>query len=185
MKTLILIILTLLNIGTPADTNEGEFHLYQINFADSLYKNYQPQHNFVEVKAAMEYFDSIQMSVTIHQHQGNEYQRLCDSLSFICAKAHYYYAIGLSEKDDITGACEHHLHALEVMEELMMKNKMRKGKVYETADAGSSDTINPQEYVYLEPSMNSSNINVNLASSNYPSNIYKLQTHTLTHYGNF
>lgn len=146
MKTLILIILTLLNIGTPADTSEGEFHLYQINFADSLYKNYQPQHNFVEVKAAMEYFDSIQMSATIHQHQDNEYQRLCDSLSFICAKAHYYYAIGLSEKDDITGACEHHLHALEVMEELMMKNTRRKEKVYETADAGSSDTINPQEY---------------------------------------
>ena len=31
----------------------------QIRLADSLYKNYLPQYNFEEVKAAMEFFDSL------------------------------------------------------------------------------------------------------------------------------
>ncbi len=39
------------------------------------------------------------------------------SVDFICAKAHYYHAVGLTEKDDIVGACEHYLIALEIMEE--------------------------------------------------------------------
>ena len=38
------------------------------------------------------------------------------SVDFICAKAHYYHAVGLTEKDDIVGACEHYLIALEIME---------------------------------------------------------------------
>ena len=36
-----------------------------------------------------------------------EYQR---------ARAHYYHAVGLTERDDIVGACEHYLCALEIME---------------------------------------------------------------------
>ena len=39
------------------------------------------------------------------------------SVDFICAKAHYYHAVGLTEKDDIVGACEHYLIALEIMED--------------------------------------------------------------------
>ena len=35
------------------------FYESQIRLADSLYKNYLPQSNFEEVKAAMEFFDSI------------------------------------------------------------------------------------------------------------------------------
>ncbi len=34
------------------------FHESQIRKADFLYKNYLPQYNFEEVKAAMEFFDS-------------------------------------------------------------------------------------------------------------------------------
>ena len=38
-------------------------------------------------------------------------------IDFIYAKAHYYHAVGLTERDDIVGACEHYLTALEIMEE--------------------------------------------------------------------
>ncbi|MBR6775251.1 MAG: hypothetical protein IKM23_06015, partial [Bacteroidales bacterium] len=37
-------------------------------------------------------------------------------IEFSCAKAHYYHAVGLTERDDIVGACEHYLMALEIME---------------------------------------------------------------------
>ena len=36
-----------------------DYYESQIRKADSLYKNYLPQYNFDEVKAAMEFFDSI------------------------------------------------------------------------------------------------------------------------------
>ena len=37
-------------------------------------------------------------------------------LKFLRARAHYYHAVGLTERDDIVGACEHYLRALEIME---------------------------------------------------------------------
>ena len=39
-----------------------DYYEKQIHIADSLYKNYLPQYNFDEVKAAMEFFDSIRNS---------------------------------------------------------------------------------------------------------------------------
>ena len=36
-----------------------DFYESQIRLADSLYKNYLPQYNFDEVKAAMEFFDNL------------------------------------------------------------------------------------------------------------------------------
>ena len=50
------------------------------------------------------------------------------SVDFICAKAHYYHAVGLTEKDDIVGACEHYLIALEIIEDMMAKDKSLKTK---------------------------------------------------------
>ena len=50
-----------------------------------------------------------------------EYQR---------ARAHYYHAVGLTERDDIVGACEHYFIALEIMEleiEKLKTSKYRKG----------------------------------------------------------
>ena len=38
-----------------------DFYESQIRMADSLYKNYLPQSNFEEVKAAMEFFDSVEV----------------------------------------------------------------------------------------------------------------------------
>ena len=139
------------------------FYESQIRKADSLYKNYLPQYNFDEVKAAMEFFDSFRQSKTtdnsqrttdfVHRIFPNMRQKdLCTvsepvegttfgastssatsfprtvdccplSVDFQCAFAHYYHAVGLTEKDDIVGACEHYLIALEVMEEMMANDK--------------------------------------------------------------
>ena len=130
-----------------------DYYENQIRKADSLYKNYLPQSNFEEVKAAMEFFDSLRLSKTTDNGQqttdfvqwwttvnsqqttdifhrsktksctSDAYSRTVDccplSVDFICAKAHYYHAVGLTEKDDIVGACEHYLIALEIMEPLV------------------------------------------------------------------
>ena len=42
----------------------ASFYESQIRKADSLYKNYLPQYNFDEVKAAMEFFDSLRLIKT-------------------------------------------------------------------------------------------------------------------------
>ena len=141
----------------------ASFHEYQISKADSLYKNYLPQYNFDEVKAAMEFFDSLQLSKTTDNRQrttdfvhrifpNKRQQTMCISdaylqtvdccplsVDFQCAKAHYYHAVGLTEKDDIVGACEHYLIALEIMEEMMANDKRLKAK-------GKKSTDNPEDY---------------------------------------
>ena len=100
------------------------FYESQIRIADSLYKNYLPQSNFEEVKAAIEFFDSYQPSAISRQRwrlfdkEADDVNRLiAESRQLTAAKAHYYHAVGLTEKDNIVGACEHYLIALEIMEE--------------------------------------------------------------------
>ena len=101
-----------------------DFYESQIRMADSIYKNYLPQSNFEEVKAAMEFFDSYQPSAISGQRwrlfdkEADDGNRLiAESRQLTAAKAHYYHAVGLTEKDNIVGACEHYLIALEIMEE--------------------------------------------------------------------
>ena len=102
------------------------FYESQIRIADSLYKNYLPQSNFEEVKAAIEFFDSYQPSAISRQRwrlfdkEADDVNRLiAESRQLTAAKAHYYHAVGLTEHDDIVGACEHYLIALEIMEPLV------------------------------------------------------------------
>ena len=110
--------------------DSASYYESQIRKADSLYKNYLPQYNFEEVKVAMEFFDSLNscQSSAVSRHQSKFSKlhglkpNLIDTLTyrlinFNCAKAHYYHAVGLTEKDDIVGACEHYFIALEIMEE--------------------------------------------------------------------
>ena len=120
----------------------ASFHESQIRIADSLYKNYLPQSNFEEVKAAVEFFDSYQQSAISGQRwrffdsyqpsaisgqrwrlfgkeADDENRLIAESRQLTAAKAHYYHAVGLTEKDDIVGACEHYLTALEIMEPLV------------------------------------------------------------------
>ena len=47
-------------------------------------------------------------------------------IEYLCARAHYYHAVGLTERDDIVGACEHYLTALEIMELEIEKLKTSK-----------------------------------------------------------
>ncbi len=115
----------------------------QIHIADSLYKNYLPQYNFEEVKKAVEFFDSIQLSTFFEsekpQSRGDAktqssslFFNFSDShILFLRAKAHYYHAVGLTERDDVVGACEHYLIALEIMEsetENLKTPKSEKGR---------------------------------------------------------
>ncbi len=198
-----------------------QYYENQIRLADSLYKNYLPQYNFEEVKAAVMFFDSCEQramsnepfsetekSVNISEICGNEKtnhklvqkksEKGCEPramsnepflesenlktsesekrlksqgrnaqssqleaqstsqvfsfsdsqiqnnvdhhellkfqnskiLEFLRARAHYYHAVGLTERDDIVGACEHYFIALEIMEleiEKLKTSKYRKG----------------------------------------------------------
>ena len=138
--------------------DSASYYESQIRKADSLYKNYLPQYNFEEVKAAMEFFDSYQQSAISGQRwrffdsyqpsaisgrrwrlfgkEADDGNRLiAESRQLTAAKAHYYHAVGLTEKDDIVGACEHYLIALEIMEDDDIikslrdtKTQRRKGK---------------------------------------------------------
>ena len=52
-------------------------------------------------------------------------------IEFLCARAHYYHAVGLTERDDIVGTCEHYFIALEIMEsetENLKTSKSEKGR---------------------------------------------------------
>ena len=49
--------------------DSASYYESQIRKADSLYKNYLPQYNFEEVKAAMEFFDSLRQSKTTDNGQ--------------------------------------------------------------------------------------------------------------------
>ena len=113
-------------LSDSASLRPYDFYENQIRLADSLYKNYLPQSNFEEVKKAMEFFDSVQLLAISRQHRGlfdkkadNENMLIAESRLLTAAKAHYYHAVGLTERDDIVGACEHYLCALEIMEPLV------------------------------------------------------------------
>ena len=157
----------------------------QIRLADSLYKNYLPQYNFDEVKKAVEFFDSLRLTTDNSQqttdffhrfrkNKSSQYlsnsQTLCNSdayprtvdccpltvdIDFIYAKAHYYHAVGLTERDDIVGACEHYFKALEIMEplvetspqwRLMVKDKRLKTKGKKSVDCCPLSVDNPEDY---------------------------------------
>ena len=49
--------------------DSASYYESQIRIADSLYKNYLPQYNFEEVKAAMKFFDSLRLSKTTDNGQ--------------------------------------------------------------------------------------------------------------------
>ena len=162
-----------LNDAKTQSKDSASYFEYQIRKADSLYKNYLPQSNFEEVKAAMEFFDSLRLSKTTDNSQrttdffhwwttdnsqqttdnfhrskiksctSDAYPRTVDrcllSVDFSCAKAHYYHAVGLTEKDDIVGACEHYLIALEIMEDDDLIKSLRDTKTQRRKGKGLCD----------------------------------------------
>ena len=135
-----------------------DYYEKQIHIADSLYKNYLPQYNFEKVKAAVEFFDSLRLSMDNGDGDGygnniplptptfDSNIRLQNPI-FLCAKAHYYHAVGLTEKDDIVGACEHYLTALEIMEKMMAKDKRLKSKGKEKAHGSQPEAHSSKKSV--------------------------------------
>lgn len=81
---------------------------YSILLAEALYKNYLPQSNFDDIKAIVDYIE-------IEKTTPNSTLIIPD---YLCAKAHYYHAVGLSERNDVVESCEHYLKALEMMSEI-------------------------------------------------------------------
>ena len=123
-----------------------DYYENQIRLADSLYKNYLPQYNFEEVKAAVMFFDSCEPRAMSNEqrfrkaqsskHEAQSLKKTVDccpltvDIEYQRARAHYYHAVGLTERDDIVGACEHYFIALEIMEleiEKLKTSKYRKG----------------------------------------------------------
>ena len=81
---------------------------YSILLAEALYKNYLPQSNFDDVKEIVNYIESGKTNPNTTFPIPN----------YLCAKAHYYHAVGLGERSDVVESCEHYLKALEKMSEI-------------------------------------------------------------------
>ena len=98
------------------------YYKSQLLIADSLYKNYLPQYNFEEIKEAVAFFERTsglqELRTSGTQGPRNPEIQNSGDPEFLsaCAKAQYYHAVGLTERDDVVGACEHYLRALEIME---------------------------------------------------------------------
>ena len=58
-----------------------DYHESQIRLADSLYKNYLPQYNFEEVKAAVMFFDSLRLTTDLLESENlktSESEKSCE-----------------------------------------------------------------------------------------------------------
>ena len=185
-----------------------QYYESQIRLADSLYKNYLPQYNFEEVKAAVMFFDSCEQRAmsnetflesenlkTSESEKGCEPRAMSNEqrfrkaqssqleaqstsqvfsfsdsqiqnnvdhhellkfqnskiLEFLRARAHYYHAVGLTERDDIVGACEHYFIALEIMEfeteNLKTSKSEKRLKISQFFSFSDSQILNnPEDY---------------------------------------
>ena len=182
-----------------------QYYESQIRLADSLYKNYLPQYNFEEVKAAVMFFDSCEQramsnetflesenlktsesekglrandkglksesrkdaksqsdclydSATLRPYDpATAYRMSVDccpltvDIEYQRARAHYYHAVGLTERDDIVGACEHYFIALEIMESetenLKTSKSEKRLKISQFFSFSDSQILNnPEDY---------------------------------------
>jgi len=94
------------------------------------------------------------------QHEAQSLKKTVDccplsvDIEYQRARAHYYHAVGLTERDDIVGACEHYFIALEIMESetenlktsksekrLKIKDKRLKVSVTEPVEAPNDGVV--------------------------------------------
>ncbi len=97
----------LLNIKDSINTYYKDPYLineYHILYAEAQFKNQIKQENNYEVAQATKFYDSL---FNIYKKDKN--------LSFQTARAHYYKAVGESEKDHIVESCEDYLTSLKIM----------------------------------------------------------------------
>ena len=89
-----------------------DYYEYQILIAEALYKNDLMQTNDSSVLEAVRYYDSL----------AQIYPKNMEIL-FQKSRAHYYKAVGESEKDDIKNACSDYLIALRIIDEIKEKDR--------------------------------------------------------------
>ncbi len=168
-----------------------DYYENQIRLADSLYKNYLPQYNFEEVKAAVMFFDSLRLTTDNSQRTTDFFHRILTNkkqhktctvpepvegtisgastssatayprtvdccpltvdIEYQRARSHYYHAVGLTERDDIVGACEHYFIALEIMESetenLKTSESEKRLKISQFFSFSDSQILNnPEDY---------------------------------------
>ena len=74
------------------------------------------------------------------QHEAQSLKKTVDccplsvDIEYLCARAHYYHAVGLTERDDIVGACEHYFKALEIMETELETENMKTSKSWKGSE---------------------------------------------------
>ena len=95
------------NLSNSATQNLRNLE-YSILLVEALYKNYLPQSNFDDLKTIVNYIESGKTTPNSTLLIPN----------YLRAKAHYYHAVGLGERNDVVGSCEHYLKALEYMSEM-------------------------------------------------------------------
>lgn len=92
--------------------SKPDYYEYQILIAEALYKNDLIQTNDSAVFEAVRYYDSL----------ANIYPKNVDVL-FQKSRAHYYKAVGESEKDGIKNACSDYIIALRTIDEIKEKDR--------------------------------------------------------------
>ena len=95
----------LIGFDIADSTSRSVVNEYQILVAEALYKNYCQQTNAHAVIDAAAYYDSV-----FEKYPENS------GLAFETARAHYYRAVGETEKDDIVAACADYLKAVDILE---------------------------------------------------------------------
>lgn len=92
--------------------SKPDYYEYQILIAEALYKNDFSQTNDSAVIEAVKFYDSL----------ANIYPKNVDVL-FPKARAHYYQAVGETEKDDIKSACEDYMVSLKTIDKIKGKDR--------------------------------------------------------------
>lgn len=105
----------LINVSDTIDDShlsKPDYYEYQILIAEALFKNDFLQTNDFAVYEAVNYYDSL----------AEKYPKNVDAL-FQKSRAHYYKAVGESEKDNIKNACAEYLISLKTIDEIKKKDR--------------------------------------------------------------
>ena len=123
-----------------------------MNHEQRFRKAQSSQHEAQSTSQVFSFSDS-QIQNNVDHHELLKFQN-SKILEFLRARAHYYHAVGLTERDDIVGACEHYFIALEIMksetENLKTSKSEKRLKISQFFSFSDSQILNnPQDYEKL------------------------------------
>ena len=118
-------------VNPKADSlDEFNGHYIQLLISELLYKNYYAQTNRPELRQAVEFFDSLTLTINDHPHASWRHcgldpqsPELNDNLIFLDARAHYINGVGYYEQDSATEACKEYLNALDAVERIFLRTE--------------------------------------------------------------